>query len=138
MKLSVQPVMPAYFHQTWPLVEKYLAEALKWGEDDYTVEQAKVNLANGTWMLAVAVDEENKVHGASAINFFNTPNDRVAFVVAIGGRLISTEDAFSQFCQLLKAHGATKIQGAARESVARLWAKKYNFRERYRIVEAKI
>ena len=138
MDLTVQPVPLNYFHQTWPMVEKFLDDALKWGDDDYTLEQAKVNLSNGTWMLVVAADKENKIHGACIVNFFNMPNDRIGYVVAIGGKLISTEETYKQFCQLLKAHGATKIQGAARESVARLWAKKYNFKERYRIVEAKI
>ena len=138
MILKVQPVSTQYFHQTWPLVKEFLSDALKWGDDDYTIEQAKVNIANGVWLLVVAVDEENKIHGASIINIYNMPNDRIAFVVAIGGKLISTEDAYSQFCKLLKSNGATKIQGAARESVAKLWAKKYNFKERYRIVEVKI
>jgi hypothetical protein len=119
------------------LVERFLAEALKWGEDDYTAEQAKVYLASGQWMLVVAVDEENTIHGAAAINFNNMPNARVAFVVAIGGKLISNQDTYKQFTALLKAHGATKIQGAARESIARLWTR-YGFKERYRIVEAKL
>ena len=82
MKLTIQPVFTASFHQTWPLVEGFLAEALKWGEDDYTAEQAKTYLAAGQWMLLVAVDEENKIHGAAAVNFINMPNDRVAFVDA--------------------------------------------------------
>lgn len=135
MSLLVQPVPVAYFHQTWPLVEKYISDALKWGGDDYTVEQAKGLLARGDWLLVVAVDETNSVHGASAINIFNMPNDRVAFVVAIGGKLISNQDTFKQFSSLLKSYGATKIQGAARESIARLWTR-YGFKERYRIVEA--
>lgn len=138
MSLSVQKVSLTHFHQTWPLVEKFLADALKWGDDDCTLDQAKVNLANGTWMLVVVVDEENQIHGAVIVNIYNMPNDRIAFVVGIGGKLISSQEAYNSFCGLLKAHGATKIQGAARESVARLWAKKYNFKERYRIVEAKI
>jgi hypothetical protein len=137
MNLTIQPVMPSFFHQTWPLVEGFLAEALKWGEDDYTVEQAKANLASGTWLLVVAVDEENKIHGASAVNFFNMPNDRIAFVIAIGGKLISNQDTYAQFSSLLKSYGATKIQGAAREAIARLWTR-YGFKERYRIVEAKL
>ena len=137
MNLTIKPVFTAAFHQAWPLVEDFLAEALKWGEDDYTAEQAKVMLANGQWTLIVAVDEENTIHGAAAINFINMPNDRVAFVVAIGGKLISNQDTYTQFTALLKAHGATKIQGAARESIARLWTR-YGFKERYRIVEAKI
>jgi len=137
VNLTIKPVFIAAFHQAWPLVESFLAEALKWGEDDYTAEQAKVMLANGQWTLIVAVDEENTIHGAAAINFINMPNDRVAFVVAIGGKLISNQDTYTQFTALLKAHGATKIQGAARESIARLWTR-YGFKERYRIVEAKI
>jgi hypothetical protein len=137
MNLSIQPVFTAALHQAWPLVEPFLADALKWGGDDYTVEQAKVYLARGDWLLVVAVDEENTIHGAAAVNFNNMPNDRVAFVVAIGGKLISSQDTYAQFTALLKAHGATKIQGAARESIARLWTR-YGFKERYRIVEAKI
>jgi hypothetical protein len=137
MNLSIQSVATAYIHQTWPLVEGFLAEALKWGEDDYTAEQAKAYLARGDWLLVVASDEENKIHGAAAVNFFNMPNDRVAFVVAIGGKLISNEDTYSQFSTLLKTYGATKIQGAAREAIARLWTR-YGFKERYRIVEAKL
>lgn len=137
MSLIVQPVPVAYFHQTWPLVEKFIGDALSWGGDDYTLDQVKNLLARGDWLLVVAADETNGIHGASAINLFNMPNDRVAFVVAIGGKLISNQDTFKQFSNLLKSYGATKIQGAARESIARLWTR-YGFKERYRIVEAKI
>ena len=137
MTLLVQPVPVAYFHQTWPLVEKYISDALQWGGDDYTLEQVKGLLAKGEWLLVVASDDTNTIHGASAINLYNMPNDRVAFVVAIGGKLISNQDTFKQFSGLLKNYGATKIQGAARESIARLWTR-YGFKERYRIVEAKL
>ena len=137
MNLTIKPVYTAAFHQAWPFVEGFLAEALKWGDDDYTADQAKAMMASGQWMLAVAVNEENVIHGAAAIDFRNMPNDRVAFVVAIGGKLISNQDTYSQFSALLKAHGATKIQGAAREAIARLWTR-YGFTERYRIVEAKL
>jgi len=137
LNLTIQPVSVAYFHQTWPLVEGFLSEALKWGEDDYTVEQAKGMLARGDWLLVVAVDEENAICGAAAVNIYNMPNDRVAFVTAIGGKLISNKDTYEQFSTLLKSYGATKIQGAAREAIARLWTR-YGFKERYRIVEAKI
>ena len=137
MSLTVKSVPTQYFHQTWPLVDKFLADALKWGEDDYTVEQARAYLAKGDWLLLVAVDEENNIHGAAAVNFINMPNDRVAFIVAIGGKLISNKDTYEQMTALFKSYGATKIQGAARESIARLWTR-YGFKERYRIVEAKI
>lgn len=137
MNLTIKPVPVQLVNQTWTLVEGFLADALKWGEDDYTAEQAKVFIAKGDWLLVVAVDEENAIHGAAAVNFFNMPNDRVAFVIAIGGKLISNQDTYAQFSELLKTYGATKIQGAARESIARLWTR-YGFKERYRIVEARL
>jgi hypothetical protein len=65
------------------------------------------------------------------------PNDRIAFITTIGGRHITSPDTYSQFATILKQFGATKIQGAARPSVARLW-RKIGFTERYIIVEKQI
>lgn len=137
MTLQVQLVPLSLIHQTWTKVEKFIEEALKWGEDDYTLEQVKVYITRGDWMLLVAVDEVGTIHGAAAVHIYNMPNDRVAFVVAIGGRLISSAETYEQLCSLVKSFGATKIQGVARESIARLW-KRYGFRERYILVEAKL
>lgn len=135
MTLNVQLVPLSLIHQTWPLVDEYLEEALKWGEDDYTIEQVKVYITKGDWMLLVAVDERQNIHGAAAINIYNMPNFRVAFVVAMGGKLITTPEMYEQFCGLLKSFGATKIRGVSRESAARLW-QKFGFKERYILVEA--
>jgi len=137
MTLTIQHVAHQHVNQTWPLIENYLAEAQKYGGDDYTLDQIKVYVAQGTWLLIVAVDEEGKLHGAATVNFINMPNDRVAFITYIGGRLISNRDTFMQFKNVLKSFGATKIQGAAREAIARLWSR-YGFEERYIIVETKI
>lgn len=137
MKLNVQLVPLSLIHQVWPQIEDFIENALRWGEDDYTIEQAKQNLAEGKWMLVVAVDEEQVIHGAAAVNIYNMPNFRVAFVVAMGGRLITSPETYAQFCALLKSFGATKIRGVSRESVARLW-QKFGFRERYILVEADI
>jgi len=135
MNLIIKPVMPNFLHQTWPLVEKFIADALQWSGDDYTLDQTKTFLANGNWLLIVAIDENNIVHGASAVNFFNMPNDRVAFVIAMGGKLMTNQKTFAQFTELLKSYGATKIQGAVRKSMAR-FCEKFGLKERYRIVEA--
>ena len=137
MSLSVQLVPLSLIHTTWPLVKTFIEDALQWGEDDYTIEQAKVYITKGDWMLLVAVDEEGLIHGAAAVNVYNMPNARVAFVVAIGGRLISSDETYAQLCSLLKSFGATKIRGVARESIAKLW-KRYGFEERYILVEAKL
>jgi len=134
--ISIQLVPLSMIHQTWPLVESYIEESLAWGEDDYTLDQARQNLADGKWMLVVAVQEQNVI-GASAINIYNMPNDRVAFVIAMGGKLITGPETYEQFCTLLKSFGATKIQGVARESAVKLW-KRFGFKERYTLVEAKL
>ena len=137
MMLQVQLVPLSLIHKTWPLVDEYLEEALRWSEDDYTLEQVKVYITKGDWMLLVAVDEKQNIHGAAAVHIYNMPNDRVAFVVAMGGRLISSAETYEQFSNLLRSFGATKVQGVAREAVARLW-KRFGFKERYILVEAKL
>lgn len=132
--MSVQPVLTQHISQVWPQVEPFIAAALDHAKGDYTAEQAKVYFALGTWLLLVVV-EDGEVKGAIAVEFINRPNDRIAFIIAIGGRLIADNDGFAQLKAILKSHGATKIEGAARESVARLWKLKFGFEEKYKIVE---
>ena len=43
MNLTIKVVFTAQFHQAWPDVEGFLADALKWGEDDYTAEWREFN-----------------------------------------------------------------------------------------------
>jgi hypothetical protein len=134
--MKIQHVSIDYVNQVWPKVEDYIRWALDY-QTDYTVEHVKTFIVTGAWTLVVAVDEAGEIKGASAIQFFNRPNDRVAFVVSMGGKLITNKETFQQFSDLLKAFGATAIEGAARESIARLW-KRYGFEEKYRIVGAKL
>ena len=62
---------------------------------------------------------------------------RVAFITAIGGKLVSSPETFEQMSAIFKSNGATKIQGMARESVARLW-KRFGFIDKATLVETKI
>jgi hypothetical protein len=133
--MKIQHVTTEFVNQTWPLVEAHLHSALGY-QTDYTLDQVKVYVATGQWMLVVATDEDG-VQGAAVINFFNRPSDRVAFVVAMGGKLISSKETFAQFKQLLNNFGATYLEGAAREAIARLWTR-YGLEEKYRIVGVKI
>ena len=135
--MNIQYVPVDYVHNAWPLVEKFISDALEYSHGEYTPEQAKVYLSNGQWTLYVAVDDAGALSGAGIVQFNNIPNDRVAFVMAIGGRLFTSRDTWQQFVDLLKSRGATRVEGAARESIARLW-KRYGFEEKYRIVGVKI
>jgi len=134
--MKIQHVDINYVNQVWPQVEKFIDAALAY-QDDYTLEHVKVYVTNGSWVLLVAIDAAGEIHGASTVQFYNRPNDRVAFVVTIGGRLITNQDTFHQLSSLLKAFGATAIEGAARESIARMW-QRYGFKEKYRVVGAKL
>ena len=133
--MKIQHVDTAYIHQTWPLVEDFIKWALDY-QTDYTLEHVKTFLSNGSWVLIVAADDSG-IRGAAVVNFVNRPNDRVAFIVAMGGKLISSKETFADFSALLKAFGATYIEGAARESIARLWMR-YGLEEKYRIVGVKL
>jgi hypothetical protein len=133
--MKIQHVDTAYIHQTWPLVEDFIKWALDY-QTDYTLEHVKTFLSNGSWVLIVAADDSG-IRGAAVVNFVNRPNDRVAFIVTMGGKLISSKETFADFSALLKAFGATYIEGAARESIARLWMR-YGLEEKYRIVGVKL
>jgi len=134
--MNIQRVDVGHIHQVWNLVEEYIASALEHSKGDYTLESVKVLLTTGQWMLVVAVDG-NEIKGAATVSFNNRPHDRVAFVTAIGGKLISSAESFAQLKDLLRTVGATCIEGAARDSIARLWSR-YGFEEKYKIVGVKL
>ncbi len=117
-------------------MEKFIEAALAY-QDDYSIEHAKVYVANGTWTLVVALDDTGKIHGAATVLFYNRPNDRVAFVITMGGKLITGQETYAQFSDLLKAFGATYIEGASRESATRLW-ERFGLKEKYRIAGARL
>ena len=134
--MQVQRVDISHVNQVWPMVEEFIADALAHSKNDYTLDQVKTLVAMGNWTLLVAVDDSG-VQGAATVSFSNRPNDRVAFITAIGGKLISSPETVAQLKAVLGSIGATYIEGAARESIARLWSR-YGFEEKYRIVGVKI
>lgn len=113
-----------------------MADVLECATDDFTLDQMKVYLTNGQW-LTLGVFDEADLKGVITVSFTNMPNDRIAFITAIGGKNITNSDTFNQFQTILRAHGATKIQGGVRESVARLW-RRLNFKQRQILVEFKL
>ena len=137
MKLIVQPVQTALVHHVWPMVEELFIKANKYDAGDYTVDQIKALLANGSWVLLVAVDEENNIHGAASVNLYNMPNYRVGFITAMAGKAIVNEDVYRQVCEFIKLQGGTRVQCAARDSAARLY-KRVGMEERHIIMETKL
>jgi hydroxyethylthiazole kinase-like sugar kinase family protein len=138
MSIQVQPVNIQHIHSVWNAVEPFIKSAEeKSGDVEYTAEQVKVYLITGQWQLLVVVTETQEICGAIVVNYISYPSDRVAFITAIGGKSIATEEGYNSMCQVLRSFGVTKIQGVARESVARLW-QRLGFKERAILVEAKL
>ena len=138
MTYKVQPVPVQLINQIWSKVEPFIKSAEeKFGGSEYTTEQLKVYLVTGQMMLLLATDDNSEIHGAATVSFINYPNDRVAFVTSIGGKLVTSPETFAQMSEVFKANGATKIQGAAKEAVARLW-KRFGFEEKAILVEVKL
>ena len=134
LKLYVVP--NTHIQQTWDKVEKMLGDAMSHSGGEYNLEQLKVMLVEGKQTLLVLADDNMEIKCSSTIEWINYPNDRVAFITAIGGR--NSKDGWNQFMEWVKANGGTKIQGAAYESVARLWKKAYGFENRYILVEKRL
>lgn len=132
--MRLHQITPNYVHQTWPAVAGFLASALEHSTGEYDVDQLKVLVAQGNQLLIVVADDDG-VHGALTVAPVVFPNMHVAYITAVGGRLISDKDLFEQFKSWCRSCGFTHIRGAARESVARLWRQRFGYREIYRTVE---
>lgn len=137
MTLTVRPVTQDYVAQTWPLVEGFIAETLPYSGDDYTLDQVRMYVTMGLWILLVSVDEQNQVHGAMTLNVFNNANHRVAYVTTTAGKGICSAEALEQVKLIMRDLGATKIQAGCRPSMARMLGK-LGFKERHTVVEVKI
>ena len=137
--MIVQHVPIEYVHQVWPQIEGLLRKAVEkeGASGDYSIEQIKSMVVMGHWMLVVSVEDDGSFSGAATVNYINRPNHRVAFITCIGGGGIANKPAFAQFVSVLKAFGATAVEGAVNDAVARLW-RRFGFSEKYRIVEVKL
>lgn len=132
--MKIQHVPLQHAAQTWPLVEHHMAESQAQSKGDYTLDQIKMYVLTGGWLLLVATDDENKIHGAMTVEFFNRPNHRVAFITGTGGKSIINDETFKQLQGICIANGATAIECAARDSVSKLLSR-FGFKDKYRIVE---
>lgn len=133
---SVQIVPQQFIYHVWDKVANYIDRGLARSGGEYTAEQLKVYLTQGHQTLILVLDDADEIKGALTIQWINYPNDRVAFITAIGGA--TYEPAWQQFVDWLKQNGCTAIRGAAYDSVARLWKKKYGFQSRYVMVEKRL
>lgn len=117
--MKVNVVDPKFIVNMWKDIKPYLQRALE-HTDDYSVEQCKVFLTNGSWTLFVAVDED-VIHGIATVAVENGVNHRTAVITTISGKGIVNKEAMEQLMNILKSYGITRIQGYARDSLVRLY-----------------
>lgn len=134
MKFELVPT--EWTARIWPEIEQFVEAAQKFYSDEYSVEQAKTLVLTGVWNLLVAT-ENDKFCGAVIMSLSNRANDRSAFIVTMGGKNILNIDGINQIKEIAIKMGATVLEGAVRESVARL-AEKAGFTEKCRLIEVKL
>jgi hypothetical protein len=120
--MKVQTVNVEYITQIWSGVAPYIERALQY-TDDYSLDQVKVFLTTGAWLLLVAIDDMQQIHGVATVAFHNGVNDRTAIITTCGGRGIVNQDIFSQVCGIVRSIGATRVQVYTRDSAIRLYEK---------------
>jgi len=136
--MKIQRVDPAFVHMVWDKIAPFFQMSMDGGGSyEYTLDQVKVRITDGTWTVLIAIDDAGEIAGAAAVHFYNRPNDRVGFIDMMGGRLITVGDSFDQLKTYMQSNGATCIEASARESVARL-LNRHGMKEKYRVVGVKI
>jgi hypothetical protein len=135
--MNIQEVPVQLVNQVLPLVEDYISSALDYSCGDYTLDEARVYLTTGAWSLIVAFDEPGQFKGAAAVQYFNRPRDRVAFIIALGGRLVTGHEYGQVLFDIFRANGATCVEAGARDSILRLW-KKYGLELKYHIISTSL
>ena len=120
--MKVQTVDVAYITQIWSGIAPYIKRALQY-TDDYNADQVKVFLTTGAWLLLVAVDDLQQIHGVATVRYDNGVNDRTATITTLGGKQVVNQEIFDQVCRIARNMGATRIQVYTRDSAIRLYEK---------------
>lgn len=130
MSLKVQHVEPNYIHQVWSIVEPLLLPVFEKSSISayYNIDNLKDYIIKGEQTLLVGVDIEGSIKGIATVQWLNYPNARIAYITAIGGKMLITKENHQELLKWVRAMGGTKIQGYARKSVARLWKQKVGYK----------
>lgn len=120
--MKVQHVPIEWVNRTWPMVKPFFEAVTQHSRDGYTPEHVETMVSTGQWLLVV-FSEDGAPVGAMTLVFYNRPTARVAFITAFGGKGVSTPEALQQLKAIAAERGATALEGAVRESVAKLYAK---------------
>lgn len=134
MNLTLYLVPAGHIIDVWEDVRPLLISGLENRDAEYSIDELHEFLLSGQWKLCIAADSDDKIHGAAAISFITYPNEHIAFVSSIGGRLIIDENTVTQFKTILRKLGATRLQGAVSEALARFY-RRFDFERKAILVE---
>lgn len=131
---QVRLITPQEVRLHWPTLEPLFQRALDQSKcNDYSIDDVYQYLTLNQWRCYVA-EQDKSIKGAAVVSMMRYPHDTVAYVCAIGGRMLANQETSKQFFDLLKQHGAARVQGAARPAIVRLW-RRIGLEEKYSIVE---
>jgi hypothetical protein len=136
--IEVRHVPTNFVHQWWPVVAPFLNAALTNPEasGETTLDQLRADLGQNRAAL-YAAQRSGVIIGAASVTFQNQRNARVAFITTLGGRGVVCQQAASQFFELLRRAGATRVAGAGRDSMVRLSAR-WGLKKKYTIFEGEL
>jgi hypothetical protein len=135
--MKVQYLRIEHINLMWPVIEPFIRKVSEMPGSEYTADQYKLRLIDGTWQALIFVDDNGVIHGVIVVCFYNRPNSRVGFIVCVGGKLIINHETWEQVRAYMRQNGATVMEGNVRKSVARLW-KRLGGREKYSVVGEKL
>lgn len=134
---QVQLVPPDQVYQIWDEVKTLIEASLDVGFGHTTIDQVKLLLSKGMQILLVAV-EDGKIDGAMVVEFVNYPNERVVFLVELGGKSVVDQSILDQVEDWARQNGATRMCAWADDARARLYKLKSGFTTARHVVEKKL
>jgi len=121
MSINVFQVPSEHIHGIWDKVEVFINRSVNVSHGDVETQEIKTRCLSGEYLTVIVVDDESMtILGVVVVYLMNRINDKVAMIVAIGGKGIIRKETHADFRELLKTHGATVIEGGIRPSLARL------------------
>jgi len=134
---TVRQLAAQDINSQWNVIGPMLNAALVKSKcNDYSIVDVHKAVTSAQWDMFIAEDS-GKIIGAAVVIFQKYPKDTVAYIAAVGGKLIGNKETSGKFFDLLKARGAARVQGAARPSIVRLW-RRIGLEEKYAIVEGQL
>ena len=93
MKLDLKIIPPQLVPQMWDQLLPFFQAAYdEAGVTEYGTTETLTFLTKGHWAAVGFFDESGKMHGALGLTMHAYPNERVAFVTAIGGRMLTNSE----------------------------------------------